>query len=270
MNVTNTKIKKVHQRNLLSISIASAVLLMTIGQVQAHTRLTVSSTPESSSAHGSTSTEVNIPHGCATNPVIGNVFFLPDTADAIVHTSTASNFDPFDAPEGATALDHMVNPAFIRLVKSNDVFETTEFIKDPLGNPIGFWSAGGEIPASNWIGRVPMTITAVAIQPTSCATSIRLVPAIANICVVTGVDGIDGSDSDNVNVDFWTAPDIGTIYDAPSWSYPASYTITRDLENNPLPASCGDGFAVRIVPSAAQVNRDMPVKVNGEQIWPIP
>lgn len=271
MNVSITNKKNTFQHKLLPASLAAAFLLVLCGQqAMAHTRLTVSSTPESSSAHGSTATAVNIPHGCTDNPIIGNVFFLPDTADAIVHTSTAANFDPFEAPEGATALDHIVNPPFIRLIKSNDAFDTTEFITDPLGNPIGFWAAGGEIPAHNWIGRVPMTITSVAIQPDSCATEVRLVPAIANICNVTTVAGIDGTDADNPNVDFWTAPDVGTIYDSPNWSHPASFTITRDLEANPLPGSCGDGFAVRLVPSAAQMNRDMPVSVDGEQVWPIP
>lgn len=263
--------KSVFQRKVLPASIAAGFLLVLFGQqAMAHTRLTVTSTPESSSAHGSTATAVNIPHGCTDNPVIGNVFFLPDTSDAIVHTSTASNFDPFEAPEGARALDHIVNPPFIRLIKSNDAFAMTEFINDPLGNPIGFWAADGEIPAHNWIGQLPMTITSVAIQPDSCATSVRLVPAIANICNVTTVAGIDSSDADNPNVDFWTAPDIGTIYDAPSWSYPASFDITRDLETNPLPASCGEGFAVRLIPSAAQMNRDMPVSIDGEQVWPLP
>ncbi len=245
MNFFNKK--STFQRKVLPAGLAAGFLLVLFGQqAMAHTRLTVSSTPESSSAHGSTSTAVNIPHGCTDNPVIGNVFFLPDTTDAIVHTSTASNFEPFEAPEGVTALDYIANAPFIRLVKSNDVFATTEFINDPLvGNPIGFWAAGGELPAHNWIGRLPMTITSVAIVPESCATSVQLVPAIANICIVTGMDGIDGSDVDNPNVDFWTAPGVGTTYDGPDWSSPASYTITRDLESNPLPESCGDGISVR-------------------------
>lgn len=271
MNISIINKHSAFQHKLLPASFAAVFLLVLCShQAMAHTRLTVATTPESSAAHGSTSTAVNIPHGCTDNPIIGTVFFLPDTADAIVHTSIASNFDPFEAPEGATALDHMVNPAFIRLIKSNDAFETTEFINDSLGNPIGFWSAGGEIPAHNWIGQIPMTITSVAIQPDSCATEVRLIPAIANICNVTTVAGIDGTDADNPNVDFWTAPDIGTIYDSPNWRHPASFTIKRDLESNPLPASCGDGFAVRIVPSAAQLNRDMPVKIDGQQVWPQP
>ena len=235
----------------------------------AHTRLTISSTPESSSAHGSTSTAVNIPHGCGDNAVIGNVIFLPDTG-ALMQSSTDS-FESFEAVEG-TMLDHLTKPATIRLVVSKDVFNTSELIMDGAGlNPIGFWAAGGgSIPASNHIGRLPFTISAVGIQPESCAHTVRIVPAIANICNVTGMDEIDSSDSDNPNVDFWTAPDAGSNFDAPGWNYPAQYNVERDLENNPLPASCGDGFAVRIYPSGDQVNRDMPVSIDGTQIWPAP
>jgi len=259
-------ISKKHKK--LSFGVTAAVLLTFIGQqAMAHTRLTVSSSPESSSAHGSTSTSVNIPHGCTSNAVIGNVFFLPDTG-ALMQTST-DEFENFEAVEG-TMLDYLTKPATIRLVISKDVFDTSELIMDSQGlNPIGFWAAGGgSIPASNHIGRLPITISAVGIQPESCATKVRIVPAIANICNVTGVDGIDGSNSDNVNVDFWTAPDVGTIYDAPAWNYPASYDVTRDLDNNPLPESCGEGLAVRIFPSADQLNRNMPVSVDGTQVWP--
>ncbi len=264
MDISNLK-----KHKKLTLGITAAVLLVFCGQqAMAHTRLTVSSTPESSSAHGSTQTAVNVPHVCGDNPVIGNVFFVPDTTDALVQTST-DNFENFESPEGAGALDYLVNPAFVRVIRSNDVFDTQELIKDPLGNIIGFWAAGGTL-LPNFVAQLPITISSVAIQPTSCANEVVLVPAIANICNVTGVDGIDGSDSDNPNVDFWTAPGVGTIYDAPGWNYPATYTITRDLENNPLPESCGDGLSARIIPSAAQINRDMPVKINGEQVWPVP
>lgn len=267
MNIANTKMKKAQRRNLFIMSVA---LLIAFGQqAQAHTRLTVASTPESSSAHGTTQTAVNVPHGCGDNPVIGNVFFLPDTTDAIVQTST-DNFQNFETPEGDTALNHIVNPPFIRLIKSNEVFDTQEFILDPLGNPIGFWAAGGSLPAHNWVAQLPIRITSVAIQPESCATKIVFTPAIANICNVTSLAEIDGSNYDDPNVDFWTAPGVGTVFDAASWSYPASYTVERDLENNPLPASCGDGIAVRIVPSANQMNRDMLIKSDGQQIWPLP
>ena len=265
--MSNSILKK-HKK--FTLGVTAAVLLVFMGQhAMAHTRLTVSSTPESSSAHGSTATAVNIPHGCGDNAVIGNVIFLPDTG-ALMQSSTDS-FENFEAVEG-TMLDYLTRPATVRLILSKDVFDTTELIMDSQGlNPIGFWAAGGgSIPASNHYGRLPFTISAVGIVETSCAHTVRIVPAIANICVVTGVDGIDGSDSDNVNVDFWTAPGVGTIYDAPAWNYPAQYNIERDLENNPLPASCGDGYAVRIFPGVDQLNRNMPVSIDGTQVWPAP
>ncbi len=271
MNFSIINKKNKIQHKLLPASLATAFLLVLFSQQAiAHTRLTVSSTPESSSAHGSTSTAVNIPHGCGDNPVIGNVIFLPDTG-ALMESSTDS-FETFEAIEEGTMLDYLTKPATIRLVVSKDVFEMSELIMDGAGlNPIGFWAAGGgSIPASNHIGRLPFTISAVGIQPESCAHTVRIVPAIANICNVTGVDGIDGSDSDNPNVDFWTAPGVGTIYDAPAWNYPAQYNVERDLESNPLPESCGDGISVRIFPGADQLNRDMPVSIDGTQVWPAP
>ena len=269
MNFFNKK--SIFQRKVLPASLAAGFLLVLFGQqAVAHTRLTVSSTPESSAAHGSTSTAVNISHGCTTNPVIGNVMFLPDTG-ALMESST-NNFETFEAVEEGTMLDYLTKPATIRLGVSTALFDTSELIMDGEGlNPIGFWAAGGgSIPASNHYGRLPFTISAVGIVETSCAHTVRIVPAIANICVVTGVDGIDGSDSDNVNVDFWTAPGVGTIYDAPAWNYPAKFDVERDLETNPLPESCGEGMSVRIFPGADQLNRDMPVSIDGEQIWPTP
>lgn len=268
MNFFNKK--STFQRKVLPASVAAGFLLVLFGQqAMAHTRLTVASTPESSSAHGSSTTAVNIPHGCGDNPVIGNVFFLPDTTDAIVHTS-ADNFENFETPDGDNALNYIVSSPFIRLIKSNDVYATQEFINDPLGNPIGFWAAGGSLPAHNWVGQLPFNITSVAIQPDSCASKVVLVPAIANVCNVTAMADIDGTNTDDPNVDFWSPPGVGSPFYGPDWSSPATFTVERDLEKNPLPASCGDGVAVRLIPSAAQLNRDMPIKIDGEQVWPLP
>ncbi|MDC8445240.1 MAG: hypothetical protein LV471_04835 [Nitrosomonas sp.] len=265
----NKKIERTETKAVLAITAASLIMLAS-HEVSAHTRLTVSKTKESSAAHGTTTTAVNIPHGCGDNSVIGNVFFLPDTnANPIIQTSS-DNFATVETLDGASALDYIVNAPFIRLIKSRDVFDTVDFINDPLGNPIGFWAAGGEIPARNWVGQMPMNITAVAIQPASCAARVVFVPAIANPCKMSSMAQIDGKNAEDPNVDFWTSPDAGSKWDSPNWTYPATFTVERDLENNPLPSSCGTGVAVRIFPSAAQLDRDMPVRINGQQVWPLP
>ncbi len=255
---------------ILSGAITSALLVGLAHNAMAHTRLTVSKVTESSAAHGTTQTAVNIPHGCGDNAVIGNVFFLPDAnANPGIQTSP-DNFTTIETPGNSSVLDYIVSPPAIRLIKSRDVFDMVEFISDPLGNPIGFWAAGGQIPPHNWIGQLPMSITSVAIQPASCATKVVFVPAIANVCKLSSMAEINGKNNDDPNVDFWTAPDAGSKWDGPDWNYPATYTVERDLTNNPLPASCGDGLAVRIYPSAAQLDRDFPVKIDGQQIWPQP
>lgn len=106
------------------------------------------------------------------------------------------------------------------------------------------------------------------IEPTSCARSVKVIVAIADICKVTPISGfVDGV------VETWT-PAVGSSYDGVGlggFDSPASLTVTRDLVNNPLDAACGEGVDVEIVPSAAQLNRDMPIKsTKGKQYWPKP
>ena len=70
-------------------------------------------------------------------------------------------------------------------------------------------------------------------------------------------------------------PNLDTPYDRaddpadPSGnSGPATLTFKRA---SALPASCnGKGTVVEMRPSAAQINRDMPIKFNGTQVWPKP
>lgn len=66
---------------------------------------------------------------------------------------------------------------------------------------------------------------------------------------------------------------MGSDYDGPGlhgFNSPATLTVTRDLVNNPLDAACGAGLDVEVIPSAAQLNRDMPIVHNGKQVWPKP
>ncbi len=256
---------KIKNSKFLAGAVTASLLMMFGQNASAHTRLENPVTKESSANHGTSESSVMIPHGCDGNPVIGNVFFMPDST-ATIQTST-DNFETFEVSD-SKMLDHIIAQPGIRIIKNRDVYNTQAFINDAQGNPIGFWAADGSLPASNWVGKLPFRITAVAIQPESCVKNVVFIPAIANICKLTTKENIGASDAGNV--DFWAAPDVGTPYDGDSWSFPAKYTIERDLENNPLPESCGDGFDARIVPTAEQLDRNMPVKVDGVQVWPLP
>jgi len=69
--------------------------------------------------------------------------------------------------------------------------------------------------------------------------------------------------------EFWTSNKLKTVYDNPTTDDSARLTITRNLTTNPLPSSCGGtGTAVEVRISPTQLERDMPIKYNGVQIWP--
>ncbi|PKM11785.1 MAG: hypothetical protein CVV13_07800 [Gammaproteobacteria bacterium HGW-Gammaproteobacteria-3] len=263
--------------NTLSLAAYSGIalgLLAVNPQAAAHTRLEHPVVKEGVR----TDTNVVIPHGCDGQPVIGNVFFFPNQTDSRVQTSTDSFATFTDSP--LTALDFLQSRVLITPIKSREVFDLEERIADTEGNGLGFWAAIGEIPASGWVGKLPVRIGAANIATDSCAKSVTIVPAIANVCALSKASAPNfNAENSGGLVDLWTAPDNGTPFDAPAWNFPASYKIERDLENNPFPASCdldGDGidagetFDVRIFPSAAQTLKDMPVFFDGVQVWPTP
>jgi hypothetical protein len=257
------------QRKILPVSLMATMLAVAWGNVQAHTRFETTTVKEGTRHDNN----VVIPHGCTDQAVIGAVSVFPDVTTALVDTSPdpvaairAESFIRSDQP--ATAFVQSIS---VRGIQSKDTYSMSALISDDLGNPIGFWSAGGSIPATNWIGKLPVRIQPINIVPESCAIKVILAPAIANICQVTSLSEIDGKDANRLDVDFWTAPEAGhPKYDAPAWNYPAPLTVTRDLEANPLPASCGEGITARIYPSPSQLDRDFPVVINGQQVWPAP
>lgn len=260
---------KKNKTKLLTLSLVTA-MLMGMGQnVLAHTRFEVNATTEGVRVDNS----INISHICTNEPVIGQVTVFPEVSTALVDTSPdpaavigAETFTRSD--QSATAF---IQTLTIAGIMNRDTFSMSALIRDSTGNPIGVWSGGGSIPENNWVAKMPVRINPINIVADSCAKKVIIVPAIANVCQVTSLNEINGKDADRLDVDFWTAPTAGhPQYDAPAWNFPAPYTVNRDLEKNPLPASCGEGVAVRIYPSAAQLDRDFPVKINGQQVWPAP
>lgn len=127
---------------------------------------------------------------------------------------------------------------------------------------MGFWVKDGKMPEGYTV-YLPFRASAMLIEPTSCARSIKVVMGTVDICKITPIsrfgDGI---------VELWT-PIVGSNYDGKGVS--PSLTVNRDITNNPLDASCGSGVDVEIIPSAAQLNRDMPImNAKGKQYWPKP
>jgi hypothetical protein len=166
--------------------------------------------------------------------------------------------------------------SFLNRIESHDAF-TIGAPKFPYGVStfpeaelpiIGFWGGNGKIYDNN-LGLIPFSTNAINIVSTSCAKSVTFVLAIADVCQITRVSGFN-----NGTVNLWT-PVVGSDYDGSatgtsnSYNSPATLTVARNLNTNPIPSSCGTGVDVTITPSAAQLNHDMQVDYNGKQVWPI-
>lgn len=224
-----------------------AVMTATAGQnVFAHSGPEISQINESVR----TSNNIVIGHGCGDNSVMGTSVVFPDgvdstiAVDGVAHTGTLTDF-----------VTNWTNAN--QKIYSRSVFTYQDEKTDNTGNVVGFWAGGEKLP-HNLAGFIPFRTSAVVIEPTSCAKSVKFHVSVADICEITDIAGFNES-----TVNFWTLK-LGTPYDAAE-DESTSLTITR---TSALPSSCGDGVAVEVKPSAAQINRDMPIKLNGTQIWP--
>jgi hypothetical protein len=148
-------------------------------------------------------------------------------------------------------------------ILSRAVFSYEDEKTDTNGNVVGFWAGGGSPLPYQLLGFIPFRTNAVIIEPKSCAKSVKFYISIADVCQITPASGFSAE-----TVNLWTHNSLGTPYDRVSATDdgPASLTITR---TSALDASCGGvGVAVEVKPSAKQINRDMPIKIDGTQIWP--
>lgn len=246
--------KKLNKFKLTTLSL-TAVMLMGLGQSTfAHTRLDVATQTEGTRAIN----HLVISHSCnETSHTIGTSVVFPDGVDSTILVNG-------EVSEGQV-LDYLTNYGNnFQLFLDRSAFTAMEE-KIVNGNVVGFWAGGGAGMPNNLNVATPLRLTAASIEPTSCAASVAVKVSIADICEITGTDGF----SDDV-VHLWTHNNLGTPFDRVSDTDdgPATFTITRDLTSNPLPDSCGDGVAVEIKPSAAQINRDMPIVIDGAQVWP--
>lgn len=205
---------------------------------------------------------VVITHGCGEAAVIGSSIVFPDGVDSTI----VVNGNPYTGPLS----DFLQNwGGVIQFVQDRSLFSEQDRKVDANGNTIGFWFGGGRTIASYAFGRIPFFSGAILFEPDSCAKAVRFAAAAADICKITHINDMNEEGS----VNFWS-PAVGSKFDGTpgghSYDFPVYFTVNRDLETNPLPESCGAGQLVTVRPSAAQVDRDMPIQFNGTQVWPQP
>lgn len=239
-------------------ALTAALLLGFSQNVLSHTRLEIPVGIEGVRI----TNNIVISHGCGDNTFVtkSSVVF-PDGVDSIVKVNGTVSSDTIDA--------HVANWGnLFQKVLDPSVFKAEDEKTNADGNVVGFYVNNGKMP-DHYASYLKFRAGAVVFEPASCASSLKVVIPIADICKPTPISGFaEGM------LNLWT-PAVGSDYDGPGlhgFDSPASYTVTRDLVKNPLPGSCSaTGDAVDLVPSAAQINRDMPIKnKKGVQVWPKP
>ncbi len=230
----------------------------------AHTRLETATIDESVGAtgHGGKRlvNNVVIGHACGDGTsIIAHSVVFPDGEDSIIKVNGTQVANP--------VTDYIENYGNLnQKILSKAVFEVEAEKFDSLGNVVGFWTRDGRIPATS-TAFIPFRHSAHVINPESCAKSVTVVLGIADICKVTNKAGFS-----DATVNLWT-PAVGSDYDGVGmhgYNSPATYIVMRDLAQNPIPSSCSnpEGDTVEIIPSAAQMNRDMPIIKGTKQYWP--
>lgn len=203
---------------------------------------------------------VQIGHACGTGTsVIGTSVVFPDGKDSTIllggQVLTTARLADFLTTWGPN-----IQPLIDRAV-----FTTVDEKNDANGNVVGFWAGGGPGMPNHMVGYLPFRVNATRITPTSCAISVQLRASIVDVCEISTAARLH---NDGI-AEFWTSNTLGSLYDSKEADNAARLTINRNLSTNPLPASCnGAGVAVEVRPSKAQLERDMPIRIDGVQIWP--
>ena len=256
--IRNLKMEKYIAKKLVLSAITGSILVAS-QMASAHTRLQIPAVDEGTRVYNN---EV-ISHGCR-NPetqavdltTIATVLVFPDGIDSSITVNGEVSDQPLNA-----YIDNWGSP--IRKIQNKDLFELEKEIKDPLGNVLGYWAGVGGRQGS-LIGMVPFRTNSFVVTEASCAKSVKVIIAIADICKLTSV-----SDFNDADVMLWT-PAVGSQFDGTEdlngYNSPASLMINR---TSALPDSCGAGVDVVVTPSAAQLNRDMTVEIEGTQVWPL-
>ncbi len=243
----------------------------------AHTTIQVGTINEKTATYNN----VVIGHGCedvatglTSNPVIAQSVVFPDGLDSTITRSDGvaatsllefvSNWNTTGS--GATLV---AGTGFGAKIKNTDVFtkEGLKFANGSTTDRIGFYGIEGELPGIGYVGLIPFRTGSVKIEPSSCANSVTFKIAIADVCKVTRLQGLVTGVAN-----IWMPSGTGSMFDSANldgYGSPASMKVVRAI-TNPLPATCnGVGFDVTVTPSAAQINRDLPIKkANGAQYWP--
>ncbi|MCF6155611.1 MAG: hypothetical protein E3K36_10235 [Candidatus Brocadia sp.] len=252
----------INRKGYLAI-IAMIGTMITSGNVMAHTTVMSKNTPTNYSSRdeleGTTGlNNFSIPHGCDGQPVRAMSIVFPNGADSLAERT--------DTKESVTLSDHITGNAVMGASPAvNSLFKK---INKLVGTVPSFISHGEEKTEDvrafvftngslkdGFTGLIPWRATFPVFKADSCATAMTVYIAIANYCTKSK------NENDDDRADIWMGrltekfndPDVVSVG---FWPY---LRVVRDLEKNPLPEGCGEGFEISVYPSDEAIDEFLPV-----------
>jgi hypothetical protein len=245
--------------------------MITSGNVMAHTTVMSKNTPTKFSTReeleGTTGYNwFSIPHGCGSShahgaknqPVRAQSVVFPNGADSIAERT--------DTKESVNLQDHITgNPVMTAKPAVNSLFKKIKTLTGPVPS---FTSHGSELTEDvrafvftngklqdGLLGVIPWSASFPTFKSDSCATALTVYIAIASYCTNSS------SEDDDDRADIWMGrltekfddPDVVSV---DFWPY---LKVIRDLENNPLPEGCGEGFEIAVYPSDEAIDEFLPI-----------
>jgi len=244
--------------NILSIS----------GYAMAHTSVMSKNTPTDYSSReeleGTTAyNHFSISHGCDGQPVRAQSVVFPNGSDTIAErsdTGESINLSDYITGNPVMGARPAVNSLFKKVTKlTGTVPSFTSHGAESSEDTRAFVFTGGMLK-DGYLGILPWSATFPTFKSDSCATALTVYIAIANYCTKSR------NEDDNDRADIW----IGRLTekyndeDVVSVGYWPYIKVVRDLEGNPLPEGCGEGYEINVYPSDEAIDEYLPVK----GFWP--
>lgn len=254
--------------------VAMLGVMTTSGNAMAHTTVMSKNTPTNyctrDELEGTTGFNwFSISHGCSAShdgkvqPVRAQSVVFPNGADSIAERT--------DTKESVNLGDHIEgNPVMGAKPAVNSLFKKIRTLKGPVPS---FISHGSEVTEDvrafvftkgnlkdGLLGVIPWSASFPKFKADSCATALTVYIAIANYCTNSR------NETDDDRADIWIGrltekfndPDVVSVN---FWPY---LKVVRDLEKNPLPEGCSEGFEIGVYPSDEAIDEFLPI----DGYWP--
>ena len=229
-----------------------------------HTTILKKNTPTSFAVReeleGSSSivNHINIPHGCNGIAIQAMSVVFPNGEATAVRTDTQEEVELTENIDGLPVQG-------VKAIQDHRIFRKIQ-------NQRGLTAAGTtDVRAIHYskgrldpdlVGLVPWRGTFPRFTENSCATTLHVNMAIANYCTK--------SKTNEDRADVWMGmltplfDDPVVVVQSPPGFWP-TLAVVRDLDNNPLPVACGDGFEIAVSPTAHDIDQHLPIK----GFWPV-